>query len=150
MSTTQISVPEEVPKINQHLVDKCPECASKNLVHDYDSGETICGDCGLVVYEQMMDNGLSGALLRRKRKPQEAALACPHHIQFMIKDYLQPLVKLTEMPSEENSHYPQGYKCGVLGNGKYAAEYILPSTETWLKQWLNLNVYRAKFLFQRQ
>ena len=57
MSITQISVSKEVPKTNQHLVDKCPECASKNLVHDYDSGETICGDCGLVLYEQMMDKG---------------------------------------------------------------------------------------------
>ena len=48
-------ITQEVPKPSNHLADKCPECAGKNLVHDNDTGETICGDCGLVVYEQMMD-----------------------------------------------------------------------------------------------
>jgi transcription initiation factor TFIIB len=43
--------------VRQRLVDKCPECGSSNLIHDYDTGETVCGDCGLVLYEQMMDKG---------------------------------------------------------------------------------------------
>jgi len=33
--------------------EKCPECESANLVHDYDNGETVCGDCGLVLYQAM-------------------------------------------------------------------------------------------------
>jgi len=41
----------------KRLVDKCPECDSSNLIHDYDTGETICGECGLVIHEQMMDKG---------------------------------------------------------------------------------------------
>ena len=57
MSITQDSLSKEVPKIHQRLAEVCPECTSKNLVHDYDSGETICGDCGLVLYEQMLDKG---------------------------------------------------------------------------------------------
>ena len=44
-------------RTTQRLIDKCPECGSGNLVHDYDTGETVCGDCGLVLYEQMMDKG---------------------------------------------------------------------------------------------
>ncbi len=68
MSITQMIVTEEVPKINQRLVDKCPECTSKNLVHDNDSGETICGDCGLVVYEQMMDKGPEWRAFTTRRK----------------------------------------------------------------------------------
>ena len=36
---------------------RCPECESQNLIHDYDSGETVCGDCGLVLREQMIDKG---------------------------------------------------------------------------------------------
>jgi Transcription initiation factor TFIIIB, Brf1 subunit/Transcription initiation factor TFIIB len=54
MSITQTS---KVQKIPQHLTESCPECTSKNLVHDTDTGETICGDCGLVLYDQMMDKG---------------------------------------------------------------------------------------------
>lgn len=43
--------------VSQSSIDCCPECGSKSLVHDYDSGETVCGDCGLVLREQMMDRG---------------------------------------------------------------------------------------------
>jgi len=41
----------------QITVKKCPECGSTNLIHDYDTGETICGSCGLVVQDVMMDKG---------------------------------------------------------------------------------------------
>ena len=45
---------------------------------------------------------LNGELSHNKRKPQEAAWACQHHIQFMIKDYPQQSVKSIETLSEEN------------------------------------------------
>ncbi|MCJ7722351.1 transcription initiation factor IIB, partial [Candidatus Bathyarchaeota archaeon] len=35
----------------------CPECGCRNLIWDYDTGETICGGCGLVLQEQIMDKG---------------------------------------------------------------------------------------------
>jgi len=37
--------------------EKCPDCSSTNILHDYDTGEAVCGDCGLVLHEQMMDKG---------------------------------------------------------------------------------------------
>ena len=77
MSLTQISITKEVPKTNQHLVEKCPECASKNLVHDYDSGETICGDCGLVVYEQMMDKGPEWRAFTQEEKTSRSRVGMP-------------------------------------------------------------------------
>ena len=77
MSITQMSTCNEVPKINQHLVDKCPECASKNLVHDYDSGETICGDCGLVLYEQMMDKGPEWRAFTQEEKTSRSRVGMP-------------------------------------------------------------------------
>lgn len=36
-------------------VQKCPECGSSNLVYDENKGELICGDCGLLVEEKMVD-----------------------------------------------------------------------------------------------
>ena len=77
MSITQINVTEEIPKINQHLVDKCPECESKNLIHDYDSGETICGDCGLVLYEQMMDKGPEWRAFTAEEKTSRSRVGMP-------------------------------------------------------------------------
>src|SRR5674476_237108 len=74
MSINQVNLNKEVSKTHQVLVEACPECSSKNLVHDYDTGETICGDCGLVCYEQMLDKGPEW----RAFTQQEKALSLIH------------------------------------------------------------------------
>jgi transcription initiation factor TFIIB len=38
-------------------VKECPECGSKNLIRDYKKAELFCGDCGLVVVENIVDLG---------------------------------------------------------------------------------------------
>ena len=35
----------------------CPECGSRNLVHDYERAELVCGDCGLVIDADFVDEG---------------------------------------------------------------------------------------------
>ncbi|MBI4043699.1 MAG: transcription initiation factor IIB [Candidatus Diapherotrites archaeon] len=35
----------------------CPECKSKRLTHDYEKGEVVCQNCGLIVNEDEMDLG---------------------------------------------------------------------------------------------
>ena len=67
----------EVPKVQNHLVEECPECTSKNLIHDYDTGETICGDCGLVVYEQMMDKGPEWRAFTQQEKTSRSRVGMP-------------------------------------------------------------------------
>jgi transcription initiation factor TFIIB len=47
--------------------EKCPECGSPNLIHDYDNGETVCGECGLVLHQEM-DN-----TKRRAYNPEQRA-----------------------------------------------------------------------------
>ena len=34
---------------------RCPECKSTHLIYDDDRGELVCGDCGLLVEESMVD-----------------------------------------------------------------------------------------------
>lgn len=48
---------EEEHKHGFSKADKCLECGAQNLVHDYDTGETICGNCGLVLYDRMINKG---------------------------------------------------------------------------------------------
>jgi transcription initiation factor TFIIB len=72
-----MSVTEESQKTHHHLADKCPECASKNLVHDYDTGETICGDCGLVLYEQMLDKGPEWRAFTQEEKASRSRVGMP-------------------------------------------------------------------------
>ena len=74
---TQMSTTNEVSKISQHLVDKCPECSSKSLVHDYDTGETICGDCGLVLFEQMLDKGPEWRAFTQQEKASRSRVGSP-------------------------------------------------------------------------
>ena len=77
MSINQTSISKEVPKTHQRLAENCPECASKNLVHDYDTGETICGDCGLVLYEQMLDKGPEWRAFTQQEKASRSRVGMP-------------------------------------------------------------------------
>ncbi|MCW4051460.1 MAG: transcription initiation factor IIB [Candidatus Bathyarchaeota archaeon] len=36
---------------------KCPNCGSSALIIDYDTGEEVCGICGLVVQSEMLNTG---------------------------------------------------------------------------------------------
>src|SRR5680860_1569414 len=77
MEFGKMSITKEVPKLGQRLVDACPECGSKNLVHDYDLGETVCGDCGLVLYEQMMDKGPEWSAFTQQEKASRSRVGVP-------------------------------------------------------------------------
>ena len=77
MSLTQGSITKEATKTHQRSAENCPECASKNLVHDYDSGETICGDCGLVLYEQMLDKGPEWRAFTQQEKASRSRVGMP-------------------------------------------------------------------------
>lgn len=62
---------------SQRLTDKCPECGSVNLVHDSDSGETVCGACGLVLREQMMDKGPEWRAFTQEEKASRSRVGVP-------------------------------------------------------------------------
>ncbi len=74
MSVTQVS---KIKKVPQQIAENCPECTSKNLVHDADTGETICGDCGLVLYEQMMDKGPEWRAFTPQEKSSRSRVGMP-------------------------------------------------------------------------
>ncbi len=59
------------------MVDTCPECGGSNLIHDYDTGETICGDCGLVILEQMMDKGPEWRAFTQQEKASRSRVGIP-------------------------------------------------------------------------
>ena len=61
----------------QRITDKCPECGSTNLIHDYDTGETVCGGCGLVLHEQMMDKGPEWRAFTQEEKESRSRVGIP-------------------------------------------------------------------------
>jgi len=58
-------------------VDRCKECGSPNQVHDYDTGETVCGGCGLVSYELMMDKGPEWRAFTQQEKTSRSRVGGP-------------------------------------------------------------------------
>ncbi len=61
----------------QRPVDKCSECGSTNLVHDYETGETICAGCGLVLHEQTMDKGPEWRAFTQEEKESRSRVGVP-------------------------------------------------------------------------
>jgi transcription initiation factor TFIIB len=77
MSIAQVNLTKEASKTHPRLADECPECASKNLVHDYDTGETICSACGLVLYEQMLDKGPEWRAFTKEERTSRSRVGAP-------------------------------------------------------------------------
>ena len=59
------------------LADKCLECGGANLVHDYDSGETVCSNCGLVLHEQTLDKGPEWRAFTQEEKQARSRVGVP-------------------------------------------------------------------------
>ncbi|MEM1586767.1 MAG: transcription initiation factor IIB [Candidatus Bathyarchaeia archaeon] len=66
------------------LFDKCPECGSTNLISDPDTGEVICGNCGLVVQESIMDKGPEWRAFTQEEKKSRSRVGVP--ISFSVHD----------------------------------------------------------------
>jgi len=64
-------------EIRQRKVDKCIECGSTSLIHDYDTGETACGNCGLVLHEQMIDKGPEWRAFTQEEKESRSRVGMP-------------------------------------------------------------------------
>jgi transcription initiation factor TFIIB len=77
IETEKMEKREKVARSQQTLPDKCPECAGANLIHDYDTGETVCGDCGLVLYGQMMDKGPEWRAFTQEEKASRSRVGMP-------------------------------------------------------------------------
>ena len=62
----------------------CPECGSVNLIEDAATGETICGVCGLVIDEQMIDKGPEWRAYTQDEKASRRRVGRP--IDYTIYD----------------------------------------------------------------
>jgi transcription initiation factor TFIIB len=51
------SVKETERKSEEYSESVCPECGSRQLVHDYERAELVCQNCGLVIDEDFIDHG---------------------------------------------------------------------------------------------
>ncbi len=55
----------------------CSECESTNLVRDVINGESVCGDCGLVVQENLLDRGAEWKAFTAQEEQSRARAGAP-------------------------------------------------------------------------
>ncbi|TMI25222.1 hypothetical protein E6H24_05425 [Candidatus Bathyarchaeota archaeon] len=79
-TTTTPTVPSGKPP----RVHVCPECSSVNLIEDFDQGETICQDCGLVLSQNLMSRGPEWRAFTKEEKDERGRVGIP--TSFSIHD----------------------------------------------------------------
>src|SRR5437773_4920666 len=65
------------PGRNPSRIHVCPECGSVNLIEDFDQGETICQDCGLVLSQNLMSRGPEWRAFTKEEKDERGRVGIP-------------------------------------------------------------------------
>ncbi len=68
---------EEEASSSVEKITECPECSSRHLAQDYDRGELICEDCGLVIDNQYIDEGPEWRAFDMKQEESRARTGAP-------------------------------------------------------------------------
>ena len=63
--------------IEEDDIVKCPECNSRNLETDTDKGEFVCSDCGLVLADNIIDQGAEWRVFSPEQGDQRARTGSP-------------------------------------------------------------------------
>jgi len=63
----------------------CPECGGNNLVEDYDMGEIVCGNCGLVIRESVIDEGPEWRAFTQEEKADRSRVGSPSSLSVHDK-----------------------------------------------------------------
>lgn len=82
MSTESRNKDEEETKKRDHIgeyeeSDKCPECRSKKLVHDYERAELVCRNCGLVIDDEFIDTGPDWRAFDSEERSKKMRIGAP-------------------------------------------------------------------------
>jgi len=64
---------------------RCPECSSNDLIEDYERGEIVCGVCGLVIRENIMDIGPEWRAFTKQEMEQRSRVGVPFSLTLHDK-----------------------------------------------------------------
>jgi transcription initiation factor TFIIB len=62
----------------------CPDCGSKNIIHDYDTSETVCSECGIVLPEKTFDHGPEWRAFDDEQRRQRTRAGAP--VTYTVHD----------------------------------------------------------------
>src|SRR2546425_10884679 len=70
-----MSIPS--PAAKPPKVHVCPECSSLNLIEDFDQGETICQDCGLLLSQNRMSRAPEWRAFTKEERDERGRVRIP-------------------------------------------------------------------------
>ena len=72
---------------NQHVEDivKCSDCGSRSLTRDETRGEVVCDDCGLVLEDNVIDQGAEWRVFSPEQGDQRARTGAPMTVMLHDK-----------------------------------------------------------------
>lgn len=65
--------------------EKCLECGSIDLINDHDTGEVVCGNCGLVLQDITLNEGPEWHAFTREEKESRIRVGMPTSYSFQDK-----------------------------------------------------------------
>jgi transcription initiation factor TFIIB len=77
-------VKEHEKKAEDHTETVCPECGSRQLVHDYERAELVCQSCGLVIDDDFIDRGPEWRAFDHDQRMKRSRVGAP--MTFTIHD----------------------------------------------------------------
>lgn len=77
-------VKEHEKKAEDHTETVCPECGSRQLVHDYERAELVCQNCGLVIDDDFIDRGPEWRAFDHDQRMKRSRVGAP--MTFTIHD----------------------------------------------------------------
>ena len=90
---------------NQHVEDivKCSDCGSRSLTRDETRGEVVCDDCGLVLEDNVIDQGAEWRVFSPEQGDQRARTGAPMTVMLPTKVSRQISIGKTRITLEKQS-----------------------------------------------
>jgi ribosomal protein S27E len=83
-------VKEHEKKADDHTETVCPECGSRQLVHDYERAELVCQSCGLVIDEDFIDRGPEWRAFDHDQRMKRSRVGAPMTFTIFVTVFSQP------------------------------------------------------------
>ena len=63
--------------MNSEKVTSCPECGKNDLIRDYEAGELVCEQCGMVVSSELFDHGPEWRAFNLEQREKRTRVGAP-------------------------------------------------------------------------
>src|SRR3989442_15727339 len=130
-----MSIPS--PAAKPPKVHVCPECSSLNLIEDFDQGETICQDCGLVLSQNLMSRGPEWRAFTKEEKDERGRVGIPTSFAIHDKGLSTVIDRVNRDAYGRQLSLRPGWRCCGFANGRSGLECIPLRIATLHRQWRN-------------